>query len=107
MLHTVMKKPAKKCRETWENLLNLEKKLLGIARAEKKALVQSVIDETSKYRDLVVKEFMPAADSYNREVRAGNYAKAVESKARLIEVAKVARPLAQNVGKSIGRLCVS
>jgi len=84
-----------------ENLLNQERKLLGIARPEKKALVQSVIDETGKYRDLIIKEFMPAADSYNRELRVGNYVKAVEAKARLIEVAKVAQPLAQNVGKAV------
>ena len=95
---------AQKVAGNLDNLLNLEKKLLGIARPEKKAIVQGVIDETSKYRDLVVKEFMPAAVSYNREVQAGNYAKALENKARLIAVAKVAQPLAQNVEKILDEM---
>ena len=85
----------------FEKIMTAEKKLLEVARPDKKALVQSVINETIKYRDIVLNEFMPAAIAYNRAVRAGDFALAVQQKARLGEVAKVAGPLAESVEKTL------
>ncbi len=83
--------------ESLEKILATEKKLLETARPDKKAMVQGVIADTTRYRDIVVNEFMPAAVAYNQAVRSGNYALAVQAKARLNEVAKVAAPIAQKV----------
>ena len=83
----------------FEKLLGAEKKLLGVARAEKKALLQSAIEETGKYRDIVMKDFMPVAGAYHRELLAGNYARAVENKLKLIEIARTIQPMALHVEK--------
>ena len=88
---------AAKVSESLEKILATEKRLLEIARPDKKALVQGVIADTTKYREILVTEFMPAAVAYNRAVRASDFALAVQAKARLSEVAKVASPIAQKV----------
>ena len=83
--------------ESLDKILATEKRLLEVARPDKKALVQGVIADTTKYREILVTEFMPAAVAYNRAVRASDFALAVQAKARLSEVAKVASPIAQKV----------
>ena len=47
--------------ESLEKILVTEKKLLETARPDKKAMVQGVIADTTRYRDIVINEFMPAA----------------------------------------------
>jgi len=80
-----------------DNVIKLEKQLLAIARPEKAAMVKVVIDETAKYRELILKDYMPAAIVYNRDVLAGNYARAAENKTKLSEVARAVLPLARGI----------
>jgi len=80
----------------FEALLSLEKKLQDVARSEKKAQVQSVIDDTGKYRDSA-NEFLPHVTAYHRELAAGNLVKAMETKTIMLEKAKSVGPIAQKL----------
>ncbi|HEY3423978.1 MAG TPA: methyl-accepting chemotaxis protein, partial [Negativicutes bacterium] len=72
----------------FEKVLILENALLEIARAEKKDEIQALIDETKKYKNVIVTEFLPVARKYNAELAAGNFAKAQEYKLELSAISK-------------------
>jgi len=69
-------------------VIDLQKELLELARTEKKADVQALIDETTKYKTRIVTEYLPVAKQYNTELSAGDFAKAQQSKGKLVELMK-------------------
>lgn len=81
-------------------VLTLEKELLNLARAEKKQEVQGLIDETTKYKNTVMTDYMPVAKQYNAELAAGNFAKAQEQKSKLIQIAKSVAAQAASIEKT-------
>jgi methyl-accepting chemotaxis protein len=72
----------------FEKVLILENELLELARAEKKDEIQTLINETKKYKSVIVTEFLPVARKYNAELVAGNFAKAQEHKLELSRISK-------------------
>jgi len=87
--------------DDFEKVIKLETDLLALARPERKQEVQSVIDETIKYKNTIMVEFMPLAKEYNRLVAAGDFVKAQEYKVRLAEFAKRIAPQSQGIEKSL------
>lgn len=77
-----------KVENDFTQVLALEKELLNLARAEKKQEVQGLIDETTKYKNTVMTDYMSVAKQYNAELAAGNFAKAQEHKVKLVQIAK-------------------
>jgi len=78
----------------FSQVLTLESQLLSLARPEKKQAVQGLIDETTKYKNTIMTEYVPLAKQYNAELVAGDIAKAQDSKIKLIQVAKKVGPQA-------------
>lgn len=87
--------------ESLNKLIKLETDLLEVARPALKPEVQAVIDNTKKYQQIVVVEYMPVAAAYHGELTAGRFAKAQEYKAQLAEIAKRALPVTQSIEKAI------
>ncbi|AIF52680.1 methyl-accepting chemotaxis protein [Pelosinus sp. UFO1] len=85
----------------FEKVIKLEKDLLALARPDKKAEVQNVIDETTKYKNAVLSEFVPNAKQYNTLLAAGNYSAAQEYKVKLVEFAKRVAPQAAAIEKAL------
>lgn len=85
----------------FEKVIKLEKDLLALARPDKKAEVQNVIDETTKYKNAVLSEFLPNAKQYNTLLAAGNYSAAQEYKMKLVEFAKRVAPQATAIEKAL------
>ena len=85
----------------FEKVIKLEKDLLALARPDKKAEVQNVIDETTKYKNAVLSEFVPNAKQYNTLLAAGNYSAAQEYKVKLVEFAKRVAPQAAAIEKNL------
>ncbi|GMA98455.1 methyl-accepting chemotaxis protein [Pelosinus sp. IPA-1] len=85
----------------FEKVIKLEKDLLALARPDKKAEVQNVIDETTKYKNAVLSEFVPNAKQYNTLLAAGNYSAAQEYKVKLVEFAKRVAPQAGAIEKAL------
>lgn len=83
----------------FEKVIKLEKDLLALARPEKKQEVQGVIDETVRYKNTVMAEFMPLAKEYNRLITAGDLVKAQEQKVKLSEFAKRIAPQSEGINK--------
>lgn len=77
-----------KVENDFTQVLALEKELLNLARAEKKQEVQGLIDETTKYKNTVMTDYMSVAKQYNTELAAGNFVKAQEHKVKLVQIAK-------------------
>ena len=77
-----------KVESNFNQVLTLEKQLLGMARSEKRQEVQSLIDETSKYKDTIMTQYLPIAKEYNTALAAGDFIKAQESKIKLVEIVK-------------------
>ncbi len=71
----------------FEKVIKLEQDLLAFARPEKKQEVQGVIDETVKYKNTIMTEFIPLAKEYNRLIATGDFVKAQEQKVKLSEFA--------------------
>lgn len=86
--------------------LRLESELLEMARAEKKATVQKVIDITQKYSDIIRIQYMPIVKAYHQAENAGNIAKAQEYKKQLVAVTKVVTPLAQEAEATIQAIAI-
>lgn len=97
----------KQVEENFNKVIKLESDLLTIARTEKKKDVQEVIDRTEKYRQLVINEYMPVAVSYNTALSAGNFAQALEAKAKLADITQKALPIAQSVESSLEGLAAN
>lgn len=91
---------ASKIEKDLTQVLALEQELLQLARAEKKQEVQGLIDETTKYKNTIVTEYLPVAKQYNGELAAGNFVKAQEQRSRLIQIAKSVAPQAANIEKT-------
>lgn len=87
--------------ESLNKLIKLETDLLEVARPALKPEVQTVIDNTKKYQQIIVAEYMPAAVAYHGELTAGRFVKAQEYKAQLVEIAKRALPITQSIEKAI------
>lgn len=85
----------------FEKVIKLETDLLTFARPDKKQEVQSVIDETLKYKSAIMTEFMPLAKEYNRLIAAGDFVKAQEQKVKLSEFAKRIAPQSQGIEKTL------
>jgi len=91
---------ASKVESNFDQVLTLEKELLGLARVEKKQEVQGLIDETVQYKNIIMTEYMPIARQYNAELIAGNFVKAQESKTKLIQIAKRIAPQTAGIEKT-------
>jgi len=89
-----------KVENNFNQVLTLETELLGLARAEKRQEVQSLLDETTKYKNAVMTEYLPVARDYNAELVAGNSVKAQESKMKLTQIAKRIAPQAAEIEKT-------
>lgn len=85
----------------FEKVIKLEKDLLALARPDKKAEVENVIDETTKYKNAVLSEFVPNAKQYNALLAAGNFSAAQEYKVKLVEFAKRVAPQAAAIEKAL------
>jgi methyl-accepting chemotaxis protein len=94
----------KQVEENLNKVVKLETDLLEVARSERKPEVQAIIDETKRYQQIVLNEYMPLAVAYNGELAEGRFAKAQEYKTQLGEVAKRVLPLAQSVERSVDGL---
>ncbi len=81
----------------FEKVIQLENDFLALARPEKKQEFQAVIDETVKYKNTIMAEFVPLAKEYNRLIAAGDYSKAQETKVKLADFAKRIAPQAQAI----------
>lgn len=84
----------------FNQVLTLEKELLQLARPDKKQAVQALVDDTTKYKNTIMTEYMPVAKEYNKELAAGNFAKAEEHKAKLTQIAKNVVPQAAAIEKT-------
>ena len=91
---------AGKVENNFNQVLALEKELLGMARAEKQREVQTLIDETIQYKNIIMTEYMPVARQYNVELAAGDFAKAQESRLKLTQIAKNVAPRAAAIEKT-------
>ncbi|MBP2626523.1 MAG: methyl-accepting chemotaxis sensory transducer [Firmicutes bacterium] len=89
-----------KTESNFNQVLTLEKELLSMARSEKKQEVQVLIDETTKQKNTIISEYMPAAKEYNTELTTGNLAKAQESKMKLIQISQRLAPQAAWIEKT-------
>ena len=69
------------------NTMELEKKLLAIARPENQQAAQTIINQTIAEQQLLSNEFLPAAKVYNDQLAAGNFAQAVLEKQVLNQTA--------------------
>lgn len=81
----------------FEKLLTSEKELLAIARADKHQEVQTLIDETTQYREIIVKDYMPLAKAYHAAKVAGNAALERECEIKLSGITKRLAPLSQAI----------
>ena len=72
----------------FNQVLTLEKELLQLARPDKKQAVQELVDETTKYKNIIMTEYMPVAKEYNIELSAGNFTKSEELRKKLVQIAK-------------------
>ena len=77
-----------KVESNFNQVLTLEKELLGMARSEKRQEAQSLLDETTKYKNAIMTEYLPVAKEYNTALAAGDFAKAQESKLKLAQIVK-------------------
>lgn len=85
----------------FEKVIQLENDFLALARPEKKQEFQAVIDETVKYKNTIMAEFVPLAKEYNRLVAAGDYTKAQEAKVKLADFAKRIAPQSQAIEEAL------
>lgn len=83
----------------FDKLLKLENELLAAARDEKRQEVQIMIDETTQYKDAVIKEYMPLAKAYHAAKAAGNFVLAEESATKMTGIAKRVAPLVQSISQ--------
>jgi methyl-accepting chemotaxis protein len=91
---------AGKVESNLNQVLTLEKELLGMARTEKKQEVQALISETTQYKNTIMTEYMPIAREYNVELAAGNFAKAQESRMKLTQITKNVASRAAGIEKT-------
>ncbi|HWR37981.1 MAG TPA: methyl-accepting chemotaxis protein [Patescibacteria group bacterium] len=73
--------------------------LLAVARQDKKADVQTLINETTQYKDTVIKEYMPIVKAYHEARAAGNGAQAQVYAQQMTDIAKRLAPLVKSVGE--------
>ncbi len=90
-----------------DKILALEDELWRIARTEKKQEVQSLIDETSQYKAIILKELLPVAREYNTALVTGNISQIQECRGKLSAISKRAAPLVQSIEKSLDELSAS
>ncbi|WP_371367037.1 Putative methyl-accepting chemotaxis protein YoaH [Sporomusa rhizae] len=83
----------------FDTLLKLENNLLTVARGDKKQSVQEMINDTSKYRDTILKEYIPRAKGYYAALDTGNLVLAKEYDTKLKETARQVAPLAQAISE--------
>lgn len=82
---------------SFDELLKSENSLLAQARAEKRQEVQGLIDETTQYKDVILKEYIPIAKTYHAAKNRGEFAQAQEYEKMLAAIAKRMAPLAQSI----------
>lgn len=82
---------------SFDELLKSENDLLAQARAEKRQEVQGLIDETTQYKDVILKEYIPIAKTYHAAKNRGEFAQAQEYEKMLAAIAKRMAPLAQSI----------
>lgn len=90
-----------KIENDFNQVLNMEKELLSLARPEKREAVQGLLDQTTKYKDIIMTTYIPVAKQYNGELAAGNTIKAQEYKLKLIQIAKDVAGQAAEIEKTI------
>lgn len=88
----------------FDALLKVENELLAIARVEKRQEVQTLIEETSQYRDIIIKEYMPLVKSYHAAKASGNLAAALEYENQLAGIAKRVASLAQAISDKADKI---
>lgn len=85
----------------FEKLLAVEKELLSIAREDKRQEVENVIDDTTQYREIIVKEYIPLAKAFHAAKAAGNTALVQDDEAKLNEMTKRLAPLVQTITDTV------
>jgi len=88
-----------KAESNFNRVLTLEAELLALARVEKKQDVQGLIDETTKYKNTIMTEYMPVARQYHGELIAGDFGKAQDSRKKLMQIANNVAPRAAAIEK--------
>ncbi|HEY3423451.1 MAG TPA: methyl-accepting chemotaxis protein, partial [Negativicutes bacterium] len=81
-----------------------EKQILAIARPEKKQEVQTLIENTQKYQDGLVKDLIPAIKLYYAEEQAGNFEKARLLKQQSGSIARNLVPFTEQVSSFLDNL---
>lgn len=81
----------------FEKLLASEKELLALAREDKRPEVQTLIDETSQYKEVIIKEYIPQAKAYHAAKAAGNAALEREYELKMSGITKKLAPLDQAI----------
>jgi methyl-accepting chemotaxis protein len=87
--------------------LELETRLLSITQPDKKSAVQTVIDQTTTYQQLLHAEFLPAAQSYNLQLAADNLAQAKLEKQKLTQTAAKLLPTTTAIEKTVNDFSAS
>ncbi len=85
----------------FEKLMTAEKELLAVARAEKRQDVQAIIDETTQYKETIIKEYLPLAKEYHNAKAAGNVALEQEYELKLMAITKRVSPVTASVASKI------
>ena len=83
----------------FDNLLKMENNMLAVARGEKKQSLQEMTNNTSKYKETVLKEYLPQAKNYWAATKSGNSVLAKESEKNMNNLVKQVAPLAQAISE--------
>ena len=78
-------------------LLAAEDQLLAIARADKKPEVQSLFEDTARYKDIVSQEYVPQAKAYHAARLAGDAVLAREYELKLSKITQKLAPVDQAI----------
>lgn len=87
--------------------LELETKLLSITPADKKFAMQTVIDQTTTYQQIMENEFLPAAKSYNLQLAADDLAQAKLEKQKLAQTLAKLLPIRTAIEKTVNDFSAS
>lgn len=85
----------------FENMVADEKELLTMAREDKRQEVQNVIDDTTQYKEIITKDYIPLIKAYHTAKTAGNATLVWEYEIKLNEMTKRLAPLDQAITNDV------
>ncbi|WP_245692565.1 methyl-accepting chemotaxis protein [Sporomusa acidovorans] len=85
----------------FENMVADEKELLTMAREDKRQEVQNVIDDTTQYKEIITKDYIPLVKAYHTAKTAGDAALVWEYEIKLNEMTKRLAPLDQAITNDV------